>query len=115
VPRPPRVLFDRHDWVHRVAFQRTSYAADDGAGNRAVTLTLRRNVPCFVKLGPLAENKSNDRQQAEANHTVTLTTDPRVRNGDRVIYGDRLFVVTSAVNEYDLNLIWTVACTEIVA
>ncbi len=109
-----RILFDKRDWIHRVTIQRVSYVTDDGGGNLTATVTLFRKVPCFVKFGPANESKSNDRQQAEATHTITFKSDPKVRNGDRILYGtDRLFVVTGTVNEYELGIIYTVTCTEI--
>jgi SPP1 family predicted phage head-tail adaptor len=106
-------LFDKRDWIHRVTIQRTSYVTDDGGGNIVATLTLYRKVPCFIKFGPANESKSNDRQQAEATHSITFKSDPSVRNGDRVIFGDRLFIVTGTVNEFELSIVYTVTCTEI--
>lgn len=112
---PFRIITGKNEWIHRITIQRVTYISDDGGGNLIATVTLRRKVICFIKFGPATESKSNDRQQAEATHTITLNSDPAVRNGDRIIYNnDRLFVVTGAVNEYELGLVWTVTCTEIV-
>ena len=113
-PFPYRILFNTRDWIHRVHLQRVLYIEDDGGGNLTATVTLRRNVPCVINLGATAETQSNDRQQAEATHTLTFKEDPNLGHGDRVIYGDRLFVVTSVKDEYSLQLIYTVTCTEVV-
>lgn len=112
-PFPIRILFDTRDWIHRVTVQRVSYVIDDGGGNLTATVTLKRNVQCFIKAGPIVETPSSDRQQGEASHTVTFRADPHVEHGDRLIFGDRLFVVHSTVDEFYLNLIYTVVCTEI--
>jgi head-tail adaptor len=111
---PLRIMFDTRDWIHRVTIQRTSYITDDGGGNLTAVTTLARKVPCFIKSGPSSESKQNDRQQAEASHTVTFKSDPSVRNGDRFLFGDRLLVVMGPVDEFNLGLIYTVTCTEII-
>lgn len=110
-----RVLHRLQDWKDRVHVQRVTNTTDDAGGNLIVTQTLFRDVPCVVANSPLSETKSFDRQGAEASHTVVFRTDPQVRNNDRLIFGDHLLVVTAWVNENNLDVVWKLTCSELIA
>jgi head-tail adaptor len=112
---PPRVHFRAADWKDRVHVQRTSYIVDDAGGNLTATVTIARNIPCVVASQGMTEANAIQRQGAQETHTVTFKADPAVRNGDRLLYTGRLFVVKTSKNEFNLGVIWTVTCTEQVA